>query len=439
MQPTVSDIVCTFDGEIYPRACLRLGQALDVDRDGRFTILLTGRLSKLCNGKVSLSGFVRGSDFLRDLEAPYGNRCDMMYLNTDLKPGPYLRSILAHEYTHAVVFSEHTFGPYLPEVPRQDEESWLNEGLAHLNEDLHGYSWSNLGHRLRAFLNAPEGYQLVVPDYYGAGVWRSHGYRGATYLFFRWCADQHGDDLLRRLTQTNLSGVANLEVATRQRFPDLFRDWSVNLLLSGTNLADVKLRPLHRDLHRVLDGRLLCGPRFSEVTLAGDCRDLSVAGTAIAYVLLHSSAGPRSCVTITSDPAADLQVSLVRLPQDTGRLSLCWQPADGPRTGRLMLTAHDADLRLDGGDVEPSVPKENLREDEKRSATAPQRTIQEWFDTATVKRGETRQSRLITLPETDGEFVFKVAATDAAGHRIAGWAMVPPAIHKTGFLKKPAF
>src|SRR5262245_9718492 len=38
LQPTVDDVVRTFDENIYPRSC---GQPLDVDRDGRFTILFT--------------------------------------------------------------------------------------------------------------------------------------------------------------------------------------------------------------------------------------------------------------------------------------------------------------------------------------------------------------------------------------------------------------
>ena len=56
----------------------------------------------------------------------------MMYLNVDLRPGPHLRTLLVHEYTHAVVFSEHLFGGYPSEGPAREEESWLNEGLAHL-------------------------------------------------------------------------------------------------------------------------------------------------------------------------------------------------------------------------------------------------------------------------------------------------------------------
>src|SRR5206468_3607382 len=131
-------------------------------------------------------------------------------------------------------------------------------------EDLHGYSWSNLDYRISAFLSAPHRYQLVVPDYYGTGLWRNHGSRGTTYLFLRWCLDGHGADLPARLIQTNLVGVANVEAATEVPFADLFRRWSVALLLSGTNLAPDGFTPLRRiDLYRPLAERLLCGPRYA--------------------------------------------------------------------------------------------------------------------------------------------------------------------------------
>src|SRR5260370_38431736 len=161
LQPTVKDAIAVFDEEIYPKACERLGHALDVDRDGRFTILFTPWLDKLSGGKIKLDGFVRGSDFYRDLDAPHGNRCDLMYLITNLKPAPYLHTLLAHEYTHAVVFSEHVFGEYLPNREGKEEEGWLNAGLAHLNEDAHGYSWHNLAHRVSAFPATPERNSVV--------------------------------------------------------------------------------------------------------------------------------------------------------------------------------------------------------------------------------------------------------------------------------------
>ena len=172
-----------FDRAVYPTAQRLLGSHRDVDRDGRFAILLTPWLSRLADGTVSLGGFVRGSDFYRDLPAPFGNACDMMWLDASLPAGPHLRTMLAHEYTHAVIFSEHVFGDCPSEAPPRDEESWLNEGLAHVAEEAHGYSWDNLDHRVAAFLDAPEASPLVVPDAYAAGLWRDPGHRGAAFLF----------------------------------------------------------------------------------------------------------------------------------------------------------------------------------------------------------------------------------------------------------------
>jgi hypothetical protein len=421
-RPLVSDVIRTFDEEVYPRACRTFGRALDVDRDGRFAILLTGWVGKLQRGRVSVGGFVRGSDFYRDLAAPFGNRCDMMYLNAGLRPGPHLHTLLAHEYTHAVVFSEHVFGCYLPEASQQDEEGWLNEGLAHLAEDLSGYSWSNLDYRISAFLSAPSRYQLVVPDYYGAGLWRNPGNRGATYLFLRWCTDQNGADLPRQLVQTNLSGVANLEAATQERFPDLFRHWSAALLLQGSGLtgdADPNLSTL--DLRRPLAGRLLCGPCFTEVALAGASQDIDLTGTSTAYLLLHSPASDCARVTVTAEPGTELQVSLVRVPAGTARLSLRQVPGQRPGTVRLLLTACDAGVTLNGAAWERLCPGANRPEDTSYRPDEAAGTVRSWFGDAVLKQGETRASIPITLPDGTDPLMLKVGATDAAGHRLAAW------------------
>jgi len=427
LRQTAADVVRTFDDEIYPRARQAFGRAVDVDRDGRFTVLLTGWLGKLANGKVALGGFVHGSDFYRDVAGPYGNRCDMMYLNADLRPGPYLHTLLAHEYTHAVVFSEHVFGGCLTGVTRPDEEGWLNEGLAHLAEDLHGYSWANLDYRVSAFLSDPERYQLVVPDYYRAGLWRSHGNRGATYLFLRWCADGFGPGLPAELTQSSLNGTANVETAAQQRFEELFRQWSAALALAGTRLPAGAVPPLRRlDLHGPLAGRLLCGPRYRPVPLAGGHEEIRLAGTGAAYLLLHSPAGCRSRLVIDAGPDADLQVSLLQVPSPAARLSLRHEVLEGPKPSvRLALTCHDAAVTLEGAAWERLVPAANRPEDTSyRPEAAADQGSRDWFGDPHLKAGETRSSAAIPLPaarERGDGIVFKVAATDAAGHRVAAW------------------
>jgi hypothetical protein len=420
LAPTVADIVRTFDEDVFPRAARVFGHAADVDRDGRFTVLLTGWLGKLQAGRVSLGGFVRGSDFYPDLAAPFGNRCDMMYLNTNLRPGPHLRSLLAHEYTHAVVFSEHVFGDYLPGPRREDEEAWLNEGLAHLAEDLHGYGWSNLDYRVSAFLGAPERYQLVVPDYYAAGLWRTPGSRGATYLFLRWCLGRHGDGLPGELVQSNLHGIDNLEAATREPFDELFRQWSAALLLAGSNLGSETAPPFgpRLDPRRPLAGRLLAGPRFAEVAFGGTSHEVRLAGTSAAYLLLHCPAGPRTRLTVTAEAGAELQVSLVRCPDGTARLALRREPGD-----RLRLTAHDAAVTLDEAAWERLRPAgERPDETSYWEPGAPGKgAVEDWFGNPHLEAGESRLSPPLDLPSGAGDLVFKVTATDAAGHRVTGW------------------
>ena len=77
-----------------------------MDGDGRFTVFFSRWLNRLGDGRHSVDGFVRVTDLDHSFFPPFGNRCDMMYLSTGLCPGPHLRTVLAHEYMHAVVFSK---------------------------------------------------------------------------------------------------------------------------------------------------------------------------------------------------------------------------------------------------------------------------------------------------------------------------------------------
>lgn len=408
LQPTVEDIIRTFDHEVYPRACRELGHALDVDRDGRFTMLLTGRLGRLVNGGVSVSGFVRGSDFYRDTPPPFGNRCDMMYLNADLKPGPHLRTVLAHEYTHAVIFSEHVFGPRPAGVFENDEESWLNEALAHHIEKQRGYGWTNLDYRVSAFLNAPHRYGLVIPDYYRAGLWRSHGHRGATFLFLEACVQAHGPELISRLVQSPLMGVHNLEVASACRFEDLFRAWSIALVQAPPT--------------GTLGERWLSGPRIETLSLSGARREFRLAGTGVAFFLLHSPSRQAARVTIEAAAAAGLQATLIPLPADTPRLELAY------RNGRLHLTAHDGDVRLLGATWERLVPTKNDPTDiAAHSQDEAARYCRRWFGSELLSAGETRTSEGIEdLPAKlpNEGVIFRVSGIDARKRLITASALI---------------
>jgi hypothetical protein len=338
----------------------------------------------------------------------------MLYLSTDLRPGPFLRTVVAHEYTHAVVFSEHLFGDHLPGVPRAEEESWLNEGLAHLAERRHGFGWGNLDYRVSCFLAAPQRYPLVVPDYYGAGLWRDPGCRGAAYLFLHACACENAG-LPAKLVQSNLAGVANLETATREPFAALFRRWTI-ALARGTV-------PGGHDLHKPLGGRLLCGVHKDEVPLTGGRWESDVAGTAAAYLLLHSPGEKQTRVTVECDAGADLQVTLLRLPAGSPRLSLS---AERVRPGayRLTVTAHDTAVTLEETVWEKAASTGTAEDTNYRPEGPPGSAVRAWFGERKLAAGEERTSGVIELPADGAARVFKVSGRDTEGRAVAAWAEV---------------
>jgi hypothetical protein len=416
LQPAVDDVIQTFDNAVFPTARKEQGRCLDVDRDGRFTVLFSSRLSRVGGGKGALSGFVLGSDFYRDVPVPFGNRCDMLYLSTDLRPGPFLRTLVAHEYTHAVAFSEHIFGDYLPGVRHLEEESWLNEGVAHLVEERHGFGWGNLDYRVSTFLSAPRRYPLVVSDYFGSGLWRDPGCRGATYLFLHACS-RDDPRLAQKLIQSNLIGIANLEAATRAPFAALFRQWTLALALGKV--------PDGHDLFRPLGERKLCGARHDDVPLSGGKWTGDIAGTAAAYFQLNSPGPGSSRVTIESDDDADLQVTLLPLAPDTPRLSLTAE-SPGPGVYRLTVTARDGSVilreagwewtSLDGS----TAGKYSVADPTSVSSAAV------WFGDPALAEGETRASTTIEMPPGQvGSRIFRVSGRDGNGRRVSAWAEVP--------------
>ncbi|MBI5759696.1 MAG: hypothetical protein HZA46_14350 [Planctomycetales bacterium] len=224
-----TEILHLLENRIIPISRELIGTHADIDGDGKLAVLLTPVLDRVPAGQTPLGGYVRGSDYRRDMSPPFGNHTDVIYLNSRaVSPGEHLHALLAHEYTHAVGFSEQWRRSADGSLVR-DEEDWLNEAIAHVAEQLHHAGWSNLDDRIERYLHAPHAAPLVVPDASRAGLWRDPGCRGASYLFLQWCVDQFGDDLLSKLIHSRLRGRANIEHATGVTFSELYRRWTIAL------------------------------------------------------------------------------------------------------------------------------------------------------------------------------------------------------------------
>ncbi len=58
---------------------------------------------------------------------------------------------MAHEYMHAVVYARKSRARRASKSGPIEEEGWLDEAMAHLAEDLHGFSTTNIDYRVSAF------------------------------------------------------------------------------------------------------------------------------------------------------------------------------------------------------------------------------------------------------------------------------------------------
>jgi hypothetical protein len=112
------------------------------------------------------------------------------------------------------------------------EEVWFNEAMSHLSEELGALHFLALTDTARfntfAVGNLINAYDFLLEpgDEYtlftGTGTLEE---RGASWLFLRWVADQFGEDIVRRLSETALAGGVNVAAATGEDFSRLLSQW----------------------------------------------------------------------------------------------------------------------------------------------------------------------------------------------------------------------
>jgi hypothetical protein len=121
-------------------------------------------------------------------------------------------------------------------------------------------------------------------------------------------------------------------------------------------------------------------------------------------------------VSIEATSSAALQISLIRLPRPLPRLELRRDAK------HLVLTAHDADVRLDGAAWERVVPSTNEPGDTSSHSSAEAAAlVRQWFGEPEVLAGQTRRSPPLEL---SGGVVIKISGTGPDGSHVACWTAV---------------
>ena len=275
-----AEMLAALEGVIYPVSSAYFGQPADIDGNERVVVLVTEEANKLspAQGLTFIAGFFVPTD-ISDSGSPGGggssgtgvcatsNEAEILYLIAPDPLGEFGREhsiefaketvigVTGHELQHLinaerrVILGGGDFGDL--------EETWLDEGLSHLAEEVNGLAAAGLS--LRSNLSFEEAFADIdafesfhLPNFQrlgqtsGCGGWMNSPdntqtipaedpggcsglrYRGFAWLFMRWLGDHEGpggngvvpgsleQNLFRELVvggPTLLTGIANIERA----------------------------------------------------------------------------------------------------------------------------------------------------------------------------------------------------------------------------------
>jgi hypothetical protein len=218
------------------------------------------------------------------------------------------------------------------------EETWLDEGLAHVAEELVFYARAGLAPlqnldaptlranatyrtafndegidnfgRLSEYLSAPSSGSPYADD-------DSLSTRGATWSFLRWAADHQSapqETVWQALVNSNTTGLANLRNVFGGDLSTQFRDWATSLLLDDVSGAGARYQEPSWNERSILDA-LTTGASYPLTTLplaSGTPTTVTVRGGGAAYLRFTVAAGQTGTVSWTSSSSLGA-VTVVRL------------------------------------------------------------------------------------------------------------------------------
>ena len=258
----------TFDTIVVPVNDAAFGAPTDIDGNARVIIFFTRAVNELTPSGATYyyGGFFHPRDLLPRRQngvaiCEASNEGEMFYM---LVPDPagevngnrrrvgFVDSVtigtLAHEYQHLVNAGRRA---YVNDATT-DEESWLNEGLSHIAEELVFFRSTGTAPRqnLGAAQFGSQPYDGLFTEYLASNFGRlrtfllnTHNYspytasdelatRGAVWAFLRYLADRRGagdGDVWMKLVNSTSAGLANLQAVFGPDVLQMLREWTVSL------------------------------------------------------------------------------------------------------------------------------------------------------------------------------------------------------------------
>ncbi|MFL5310694.1 MAG: hypothetical protein ACJ79H_09610, partial [Myxococcales bacterium] len=324
---TLGDV---FESRAYPADRLAFGAESDVDGNGKLFVVSSHELGAHLNGGWLL-GYFGNDDVLRPRDptqhciAGGSNGADVIYLNdvanaetngfsADEAASSVFPATLAHELQHLINLNQRC----LLRSCAGAEETWLNEGLSKVAEDLAGFGWNDPSGRSEGAQYLGRGGEQLR-GYDGRSLTRWEGdpignYQGA-HSFVRYFADRRGADFASRIVHGR-GGVPGLESVLHMPFARAMADWATALLFSNEGATpDARFdylgaswSPLHVRL-RHLD--------WQELPAQGAEASLRTDG--LAVLVTGPSGGGPAAITVRSGESVKPHVVVARFAGDLPR------------------------------------------------------------------------------------------------------------------------
>jgi hypothetical protein len=349
-----------FDTLVYPLDVAAFGEPTDIDKNGKIAIVFTRIVNELTpRGSQSyVGGLAHTRDLFPQVATPRTTACaasnegEFFYLMTPDPSGTIngnrrsngfvdssTTAVIAHELQHIINASRKL---YVNTAAPKFEEKWLDEGLAHIAEELLFYRESGFASRTNlsfttvfgtprtssAYLNDMKGNEARYRDFL-ANVSRSSPYaagdslatRGAAWSLLRFLADQRATtdgDVWSRLVNNTASGTANLQSVFGSDIQSRIRDWAASLALDDVASAPEAIQQKSWNWRSVFGGvgnvSGLYPVQVTAMTSATSYTGMVVAGGA-AYYRLSVPANGTATLSLggpSGGAASNLQLVIVR-------------------------------------------------------------------------------------------------------------------------------
>lgn len=212
----LKEILDEFDRKIYPDVTYTFGIESYLGADGNSKITLLFH-----KAKAGVNGYIRNIDAYEKVVAPTSNERKIIYLNTDLIDGEWLKETLAHELVHLITLNKKDLRYGVK------EDIWLNEARAEYVVTLLGYnegSETYIDSRINSFLERP---------YTSLTNWSGSNYDyGVVNSFVHYLVDHYGIRILSNSLDSKKVGVESIEEVLRnsgykETFADVFTNWAI--------------------------------------------------------------------------------------------------------------------------------------------------------------------------------------------------------------------